>query len=553
MALEIVKTSCGSIRGALQQGGYKGNVLFKKVPYAKPPIGSRRFKDAEPIEPWEGVYDATVYAPVPYQRFCDVAPWYRDFYFGQWPAMSEDCLYLSVYTGAESPSEKRPVYVWFHGGGLNAGWYSEVAFNGNELASKGVVVVSVGQRLNLFGYLALPQLRGESGRSGNYGFTDQIMALRWIRENIAAFGGDPDNITIGGQSGGSQKCCLLAGSPYSNNLFRRAILHSGLKWCQRFQGIEEAEKEGKEFLLACGIDPEISPEELRALPPTSFVPKKQVHIPDTMTYDKDLVPFPVLRTALETYAGGIDFMCGTNLGEADEFAEIPDLSAYSLNQKGEPEIRTREDLVHHVRSFIQDAKAAEAFVDLVEDTIREMPLSTPGNVDVDFTDPEHMARILASLGLAYPGRVNFSRNLMAARMFGEHMKKKYPAFRNFAYLFAHILPVNENDYHTPYDPNVQMAYHSSELFYAFSSLRKDVPPTRPWTEDDYLLADQMSSYWVNFIRYGTPSGNDPHLPEWGESSDGSYMVFTDHPESHKGFDCVLDGVISAFVREQYFG
>ena len=111
MALEIVKTSLGSIRGELQQGKYDGNVLFKKVPYAKPPIGTLRFCDAKPMEPWEGIYDSTAYAAVPYQHFCDAAPWFRDFYFGEWPAMSEDCLYLSVTTGASDPSEKRPVYV----------------------------------------------------------------------------------------------------------------------------------------------------------------------------------------------------------------------------------------------------------------------------------------------------------------------------------------------------------------------------------------------------------------------------------------------------------
>ena len=430
--------------------------------------------------------------------------------------------------------------------------YYEPEFNGNELAKKGIVVVSAGQRLNLFGYLALPQLRMESGRAGNYGFTDQIMALRWIRENIAAFGGDPENITIGGQSGGSQKCCLLAGSPYSNKLFRRAILHSGLKWCQSFRSIEEAEKEGQEFLEACGIDPGISPSELRALPPTSFIPKKTAHVPDSMTYDKDLVPFPNIRPALETYAGGIDFMCGTNLGEADEFAEIRDMSGYTLKENGKPEIRTQEDLCRHIKAFFPDEKAAGSFTEAAEKLIPKMPLANPENCEADFSDPGHLARILASLGLAYPGRVNFSRNLMAARLFGIHMGKKYPGFRNYAYLFAHILPANDGDYGTAYDPNIQMAYHSSELFYAFSSLRGNVPPTRAWKKEDFRLADQMSSYWANFIRCGNPSGDGGALPEWRDSSDGSFMVFTDHPESHTGFENILDSEISSFVRNHYF-
>lgn len=150
------------------------------------------------------------------------------------------------------------------------------------------------------------------------------------------------------------------------------------------------------------------------------------------------------------------------------------------------------------------------------------------------------------------------------------MSKKYPGFRNYAYLFAHILPANAEDYGTEYDPAVQMAYHSSELFYAFASLRENVPPTRAWKDADYGLADQMSSYWANFIRCGNPcgdkvgsigdsdgrdcdsAGNCGALPAWKDSADGSFMEFTDRPVGHKGFDSVLDPAVSAFVQEKYF-
>ena len=141
---------------------------------------------------------------------------------------------------------------------------------------------------------------------------------------------------------------------------------------------------------------------------------------------------------------------------------------------------------------------------------------------------------------------------MTARLFGIHMRKKHTGFRNFAYLFAHILPANAEDYGTAYDPNKLMAYHSSELFFAFSSLRENFPPARAWKEADYRLADQMSTYWANFIRSGDPSGADRELPEWKDSSDGSYMVFSDRPESHRGFMGILDSVISAFVQNNYF-
>ena len=288
MAIGIANTKLGQIRGVPQEGKYAGNVVFKKVPYAEPPVGENRWKPTVPKKPWDGVYDSTAYADAPYQSYCEVAPYLKDFYYVPSPGQNEDCLYLSVTTGAESPEERRPVYIWFHGGGLSTGYYFETEFDGNELASKGIVVVSVGQRLNTFGYLSLPQLTQEQGKSGNYGFMDQIEAVKWVKDNIAAFGGDPDNITVGGQSGGSQKVCAMAGSPVSNKLFQRCIPHSGLKWLQKFPSQAEAEKAGTAFLEACGIDPSLPLEELRLLPPTAFRPKNGTGLPGSMVCDGEL-------------------------------------------------------------------------------------------------------------------------------------------------------------------------------------------------------------------------------------------------------------------------
>jgi len=225
MALDIVRVQQGLLSGVAQTGNYEGNTVFSGVPYAKPPVGELRWAPTQPAEPWEGVRICDKHAPAAWQNFMpeglNMEPYTKDFYFMGNPSVSEDCLYLEITTGAQAAGEKRPVFMWFHGGGLNSGYSYEIEFDGNELAKKGIVVVSVAQRLNLFGYLVLPQLTAEQGKSGNYGFMDQLMALEWVHENIAAFGGDPDNITVGGQSGGSLKSCMMAGSPASKGWVKR--------------------------------------------------------------------------------------------------------------------------------------------------------------------------------------------------------------------------------------------------------------------------------------------------------------------------------------------
>ena len=522
MALELVKTKNGLLKGEQQPD--QQSVIFKKVPYAKAPVGGLRFKNAEPAAPWEGVYDSTSYAPAEFQNLCDVPPYIRDFYYGPWPVLSEDCLYLSVSTGAASPEERRPVYVWFHGGGLSTGFYYEEEFNPAMLTRKGIVVVSVAQRLNVFGYLALPQLRDAHGHSGNYGFTDQLEALRWIRENIAAFGGDPDNITVGGQSGGSQKVCMMAGSPAAKGMIRRVIAHSGLKWLQQFKTQEEAEAEGREYLESCGIDPDISAEELRALPPTSFVLKGQGKVPGEMVYDGDLIPYPVMKDCLEAYADGIDFICGTCLGEADPFADMKN-AKYA---QGSAETFGREAFYSHFKDLLGPLYDKYHFEQLVQVTDQNA-LRT--------------ARELATQGLAKRGRVNFSRNLMAARLFGSHMQKINPKFRNYVFLFSHFLPIRAEDKGGPYDPEKLMAYHSSDLFYAFGSLGKDTPPTRPWQPWDYELAERMTDLFAAFMECGNP--------DWPSSEDGSYIDFGDEIRVHQGFDSPLDALLQEFVKKEY--
>ena len=215
MAIGTVKTKYGLISGEEYTGQYKGITVFRGVPYAKPPLGALRWAPPEEPEPWEGVKVCDTFPDAAVQDF--LADRHRDeYYVNGTPSMSEDCLYLNICTPAGAPGEKHPVFLWFHGGGLTNCFAFEPQFDPRELAKKGILVVTVGQRLSLFGYLSLPQLsREQGGKSGNYGLMDQFRALDFVYENIEAFGGDPERITVGGQSGGSSKCCVMAASPAS--------------------------------------------------------------------------------------------------------------------------------------------------------------------------------------------------------------------------------------------------------------------------------------------------------------------------------------------------
>src|SRR5262249_43692508 len=199
-----------------------GIASFKGIPFAAPPVGALRWKAPQPVQAWAGVKQASAYGPscVQDKMFLTV--------FGAPAAMSEDCLYLNVWTPAKASSEKLPVMVWIHGGGFICGMTSIAPFDGTHLAEKGVVLVSVAYRLGVFGFLAHPELDRESGKgSGNYGLHDLIAGLQWVKANIAKFGGDPGRVTIFGESAGGMAVSMLAASPAAKGLFHRAISESG--------------------------------------------------------------------------------------------------------------------------------------------------------------------------------------------------------------------------------------------------------------------------------------------------------------------------------------
>lgn len=230
MALLQVKTECGLIQGL--PSANQAISVFKGIPFAAPPVGELRWKDPQPPKAWSGTLEAYKFAPIPWQvRMMSEgggAVNTSEFYVIE-HERSEDCLYLNVWTPAKSTDEKLPVGVYFHGGGHNTGYSYLQAYDGDGFAKRGIVFVTIGYRLNVFGFLAHPLLSAESPHktSGNYGTLDQVAGVEWVKRNIAAFGGDPDNITIFGQSGGGSSVQQLSITPLAKGLFKRAIMQSG--------------------------------------------------------------------------------------------------------------------------------------------------------------------------------------------------------------------------------------------------------------------------------------------------------------------------------------
>ncbi len=218
----------GQVQGVMADN--EGVYVYRGIPYAAPPIKDLRWKAPQPVVPWDGVMIADEFGHPGYQAVHYPGGYTTEWGYGEESPYSEDCLYLNVWTKTPGQTDKKlPVALWIHGGGYREGWGSEPEFDGQEWASKDVVLVSINYRLGVFGFLNHPELSAESPNhvSGNYGILDQIESLKWIRKNIAQFGGDPDNVTIFGQSAGAGSVKTLCASPLTKGLFNKAIIMSG--------------------------------------------------------------------------------------------------------------------------------------------------------------------------------------------------------------------------------------------------------------------------------------------------------------------------------------
>ncbi len=485
----LAATAAGELKGDYVDGA-QDVVVFRGVRYARPPVGDARWRPPASQEGWNGVREATEFGPVCWQRERDMSSLYARVGFDA----DEDCLYLNVWAPADATAS-HPVMVWFHGGGHNAGAGSARIFDGTALARKGVVLVTVNYRLGPFGFLAHPALTEESAHasSGNYGLLDQIAALRWVRDNIAEFGGDPGNVTIFGQSAGSWTVCYLTASPLARGLFHKAIGQSGgcfkgeRPYLDRATGETGAEKSAHDVGLAAaaelgveGDGPEAA-AALRALAPETVL---AATLGSGAIIDGWVLP----RTPREIFAAGEHSNVPVIVGAmANERAALYDASA-------EP---TRDELVARVRGDFgprADALLAAYAGDFAD---------SPGTADRQISGDRTFVWEMRTWARAVEDAGNVA----------------------WHYFFSHAPPVFR--LYVPDQPDLPVeggrrgygAYHSGELAYVFGNVGL---VGIDWTDWDRELSEAISQYWVNFARTGDPNGAGlPAWPRYGRATDES--------------------------------
>ncbi len=464
---DTVKIDSGLISGTMD-----GDVrVFKGIPYAAPPVGDLRWTPPQPVAQWEGVRDCTdfgyscLYVPYPPGSLWSGPEWDD-------PAeQSEDCLHLNVWTAAKSPDEKRPVMVWIHGGSLQYESGSVPAYGGVNLARKGVVAVTINYRLGPFGYLAHPELTAESehGSSGNYGVLDQIAALEWVQRNIAEFGGDPDQVTIFGESAGSWSVNFLVASPLAKGLFHRAIGQSGAGFgpmahlSEDRSGRRAAEQTGVAFAEVLGSeDAPATLAAMRTVPAEELLAKFR-EMPGGgagPNVDGWVFPDDIQTIFEEGRQNPIPVIVGSNADEGTTFvpAKIP-------------------TTVDEFRFF-----AAQQYGDLAGEFLAAYPVAE---------DSEVRDAFVASVGDAF-----FTWQMRMWASLTATVDEKA-----WLYHFTRVPPIAESETYG--------SYHGAEIVYVIGNFH--LASFAPQPEDE-LLAETISSYWVNFAKTGDPNGEG--LPVW---------------------------------------
>lgn len=474
--LSVVATEGGKLKG------YKDGAvaIFKGVPFAAPPVGQLRWKAPQPVVPWSGVKECTAFSASPVQPTpVPFAMWTEEFIAPPEP-LSEDCLYLNVWTKAKTGKEKMPVFLWIYGGGFSSGSAGCAIYDGTEYAKQGVVFVSINYRVGVFGFLAHPELTKESGvnASGNYGLMDQLAALRWVKKNIAAFGGDPNNVTIAGQSAGSMSVNSLVASPLGKGLFQKAIAQSGGLLGSRFIApLQDAEKSGQQFqTIAKAADI----NSLRALTADSV--QKLSQKPGA----------PRFSPVLDGYVLPADLMAAFRAGN---FNQVPMLSGWVTGDGalfGNAKV-TPDKFVADIKKQYKDK--AETLLGLLPHNTAEEATASSGK--------------LALLGFAgWPS----------------HLLAVYDSKPVYVYEYGHVPPDKEGF------PNYG-AFHTSEVPFALHTIHTW---KRTWRPIDFQIEKIVSSYWINFIRTGNPNGNG--LPKWPvyNKNSGSIQSLTDPVKATTG-------------------
>jgi para-nitrobenzyl esterase len=456
----IVSISTGQLRGSLSPDGV---AAFKNIPFAQPPVGDLRWRAPLPAKTWAGVRDATAFGPMCHQNDNKQLP------------HSEDCLQLNVWTpSSPSSASSLPVMVWVHGGGNVAGSGVEALFNGEALARRGVVVVNINYRLGVLGFFAHPELTKESPHraAGNYGLADQILALRWVRENIASFGGNPENVTIFGESAGANDVNALIASPLTKGLFARVIAQSGPIGTQL--SLADSEKRGVDLAARLGITGQRAVAALRALSDTDLMEKApQGGI--GINVDGWILPEQASKIYAEGRQQKVALLIGNNSQE--------------MQPRGTPE---------DVRQMI-----SERYGPLAERALAAYGVS--GAVDPQ-PDPEN-GTVLLQFTTDNSFRCGSVQELIWHTAAGN---------TGYQYQFSR----------TVHGKEALGAPHASEIPFIFGTLPV-WQRMRNYDESDRQYASLMQEYWTNFAKTGDPNGG--HLVKWPrfDSRRRAYIAFTD--------------------------
>jgi len=465
---QVVATEQGKVRGkSINEGKVKA---FLGLPYAAPPVGDLRWRPPQPPAKWKGDRDATQFG-----ARCAQGHVYDDMEFLD-PGESEDCLFLNVYAPAGAKAKgKLPVMFWIHGGGYRAGASSEPRHGGDFLPLKGVVLVTINYRLGVFGFLATNDLgKEETGAAGNYGLLDMVAALRWVNANIAEFGGNPDNVTIFGESAGSFAVSTLMASRLTVGLFHKAIGESGAAFSGAPPTGSQESKEEKDgaWVASLGV---ASTQELRSWPTEKILEaakdQKIGGIPTCV--DGKLLTEPVEGTFAAGKQAHVPLLAGWNRDE------------YTFLSNG-------------MTAKKWTAYAAEHFNDRAAEFLK-----------------------------LYPG----DTDEQAARSSIDYGSDDFIAFATWSWLDAHretgFSPVYRYHFELPALPSKHhlgtFAFHSDEIEYVFGTL--DTRPGEIVREEDRKLSEQMMSYWTNFAKTGDPNGKG--LPEWPRYGTADRLIHLD--------------------------
>ncbi len=459
-----IKVEGGMIAGTANSTGDVH--IYKGIPFAAPPIGALRWKAPQPVAAWKGVKQCDKFGPSPMQAApVPFSMWSEEFLIPAAP-ISEDCLYLNVWTGAKSAKEKRGVLVWIYGGGFSSGGSACPIYDGEAMAKKGIVFVSINYRVGIFGFFAHPALTKESGvnASDNYGLLDQLAALKWVQKNIAAFGGDPSNVTIAGQSAGSMSVNCLVASPLAKNLFQKAIAESGASFTNNNAKLADAEKDGikvMQSLKAASIN------DMRAMPAETLMKMGQAFRGPVI--DGYVLPDAIVNIFSQGKENKVALITGWNEEEGFNFGPPKTAEQYKKEAAEKYGADAAAYLQYYPASSDSEANASQTKVS--SDMIFGVQNYTWANVESKRGATVFMYR--------------FTRRPPAT---GEY--KKFGAF------------------------------HTAEVPYAYDNLKFF---NRNFEPVDHALATAMSSYWANFIKTGNPNGKG--LPNWEPyTSDGKKIM-----------------------------